>query len=106
MQFLALLDKGSETKVKIILASETTVTSIVYPPKNTSKEAEFYTGEGPLRVAKLQAQLATAGKPGGFAMLGSDGRLPQDLLVAGYEKHSAYDLGWQSLHMAATAACR
>ena len=39
-------------------------------------------------------------------MLGSDGRLPQDLLVAGYEKHSAYDLGWQSLHMAAAAACR
>ena len=39
-------------------------------------------------------------------MLDSNGHIPQNLLVAGYDKHSAYDLGWQSLHMAAAAACR
>ena len=26
--------------------------------------------------------------------------------MAGYDKYSLYDLGWQSLHMAAAAACR
>ena len=36
----------------------------------------------------------------------SAGRLPQNLLVAGYDRYSAYDLTWQSLHMAAAAACR
>ena len=36
-------------------------------------------------------------------MLDNNGRLPQNLLVAGYDKYSAYDLAWQSLHMA--AAC-
>ena len=54
----------------------------------------------------MKAQLAKAGKPSGFAMLDSNGRLPQNLLVAGYDKYSAYDLAWQSLHMAAAAACR
>ena len=39
-------------------------------------------------------------------MLDKNGRLPQDLLAAGYDKYSAYDLAWQSLHMAAAAACR
>ena len=39
-------------------------------------------------------------------MLDSNGRLPHNLLVAGYDKYSAYDLAWQSLHMAAAAACR
>ena len=39
-------------------------------------------------------------------MLDSNGRLPYNLLVAGYDKYSAYDLAWQSLHMAAAAACR
>ena len=39
-------------------------------------------------------------------MLDSNGHIPQNLLVAGYDKHSAYDLAWQSLHMAAAAACR
>ena len=39
-------------------------------------------------------------------MLDSNGRLPQNLLLAGYDKYSAYDLAWQSLHMAAAAACR
>jgi len=59
-----------------------------------------------IEVAKMKAQLAKAGQPGGFAMLDSNGRLSQNLLVAGYDKTSAYDLGWQSLHMAAAAACR
>lgn len=39
-------------------------------------------------------------------MLDSNGHIPQNLLVAGYDKHSAYDLAWQSLHMVAAAACR
>ena len=39
-------------------------------------------------------------------MLDSNGRLPQNHLEAGYDKYSAYDLAWQSLHMAAAAACR
>ena len=54
----------------------------------------------------MKAQLAKAGKPSGFAMLDSNGRLPQNLLLAGYDKYTAYDLAWQSLHMAAAAACR
>ncbi|XP_068673086.1 uncharacterized protein [Montipora foliosa] len=57
-------------------------------------------------VASLKALLARAGKPSGFAVLDSNGRLNQSLLVAGYDKYSLYDLGWQSLHMAAAAACR
>ncbi|KAL9972550.1 hypothetical protein ACROYT_G018878 [Oculina patagonica] len=57
-------------------------------------------------VAKIKAQLAKAGQPGGFAVLDQNGQLPQDNLAGGYDKHSAYDLGWQSLHMAAAAACR
>ncbi|XP_078372126.1 uncharacterized protein LOC144655703 [Oculina patagonica] len=57
-------------------------------------------------VAKLKAVFDKAGKPSGFALLDSNGRLPQNRLVAGYDKHSLYDLGWQSLHMAAAAACR
>jgi len=57
-------------------------------------------------VASLKAELAKAGKPSGFAMLDNNGRLPQNLLAAGYDKYSAYDLAWQSLHMAAAAACR
>ena len=59
-----------------------------------------------LKVANLKAELGKAGKPSGFAMLDSNGRLPHNLLVAGYDKYSAYDLAWQSLHMAAAAACR
>ena len=39
-------------------------------------------------------------------MLDSSGHLPHNLLDAGYDKYSAYDLAWQSLHMAAAAACR
>ena len=39
-------------------------------------------------------------------MLDTNGRLPHNLLQAGYDKYSAYDLAWQSLHMAAAAACR
>lgn len=58
------------------------------------------------KVAALKAQLANAGKPSGFALLDSNGRLPQKLLAAGYDKHTLYDLGWQSLHVAAAAACR
>ena len=54
----------------------------------------------------MKAQLAKAGKPSGFAMLDSNGRLPQNLLTAGYDKYSAYGLAWQSLHMAAAGACR
>ncbi|XP_073252851.1 uncharacterized protein [Porites lutea] len=57
-------------------------------------------------IANLKAELAKAGKPSGFAMLDSNGRLPHSLLDAGYDKYSAYDLAWQSLHMAAAAACR
>jgi len=57
-------------------------------------------------IATLKALLAKAGQPGGFATLDQNGRLPQNLLVAGYDRYSAYDLGWQSLHMAAAAACR
>ena len=58
------------------------------------------------QIANLKAELAKAGKPSGFAMLDSNGRLPHSLLDAGYDKYSAYDLAWQSLHMAAAAACR
>ena len=32
--------------------------------------------------------------------------LKAELAKGGYDKYSAYDLGWQSLHMAAAAACR
>ena len=39
-------------------------------------------------------------------MLDSNGRLSHNLLNAGYDKYSAHDLAWQSLHMAAAAACR
>ena len=54
----------------------------------------------------MKAVLGKAGKPSGFAMLDSNGRLPHNLLEAGYDKYSAYDLAWQSLHMSAAAACR
>ena len=50
--------------------------------------------------------MAKAGEPEGFAVLDKDGNLPQDVLPGGYDKYSAYDLAWQSLHMAAAAACR
>ena len=60
----------------------------------------------PFQVANLKAELEKAGKPSGFAKLDSNGRLPHKLLEAGYDKYSAYDLAWQSLHMAAAAACR
>ena len=59
-----------------------------------------------IKVAALKAQLATAGKPSGLALLDSNGHLPQSHLAAGYDKYSLYDLSWQSLHMAAAAACR
>ena len=39
-------------------------------------------------------------------MLDSNGSLSHNLLDAGYDKYSAQDLAWQSLHMAAAAACR
>ena len=41
-------------------------------------------------------------------MLDSNVHLPHNLLEAGLclSKYSAYDLAWQSLHMAAAAACR
>ena len=29
-----------------------------------------------------------------------------NLSIAGYDKYSVYDLAWQSVHMAASAACR
>ena len=58
------------------------------------------------QIATLKAQLAKAGQPGGFATLDHNGRVPQNLLAGGYDQYSAYDLGWQSLHMAAAAACR
>ena len=48
----------------------------------------------PFQVAKLKAVLDKAGKPSGFAMLDSNGRLSQSLLVAGYDRYSLYDLGW------------
>ena len=54
----------------------------------------------------MKAELAKAGKPSSLAMLDKNGRLPQKLLVAGYDKYSAYDLAWQSYHVAAAAACR
>ena len=49
----------------------------------------------------MKAQLANAGKPSR-----TDGPLPQNLLLGGYDTYTAYDLAWQSLHMAAAAACR
>ena len=45
-------------------------------------------------------------QPSGFALLDSNGRLRHNLLAAGYDKYFAYYLAWQSLHMAAAAACR
>ena len=59
-----------------------------------------------VQLAEIKAHLAKAGQPGGFAVLDQSGHLPQDNLTAGYDKYSLYDLGWQSLHMAAAAACR
>ena len=59
----------------------------------------------PSQVANLKAELAKAGKPPVFATLDSNGRLPHNLLNAGYQ-YSAYDLARQSLHMAAAAGCR
>ena len=58
------------------------------------------------QIATLKAQLANAGQPGGFATLDDNGRVPQKLLPGGFDQYSAYDLGWQSLHMAAAVACR
>lgn len=58
------------------------------------------------QLAKIKAELAKAGQPGGFAVLDQDGKLPHEDLSGGYDKISAYDLGWQSLHMSAAAACR
>ena len=58
------------------------------------------------QIATLKAQLSSAGKPGGFAKLDQNGRLPQNVLTAGYDQYSAFDLAWQSVHMAAAAACR
>ena len=58
------------------------------------------------QIAILKAQLSSAGKPGGFAKLDQNGRLPQSVLTAGYDQYSAFDLAWQSVHMAAAAACR
>ena len=43
-----------------------------------------------LQVANLTAELAKAGKPSGFATLDTNGRLPHNLLAAGYDKYSAY----------------
>lgn len=54
----------------------------------------------------MKGELAKARKPFSFAMLNKNGRLPQKLLVEGYDKYSAYDLAWQSYHGAAAAACR
>ena len=54
----------------------------------------------------MKAERAKAGKPFSFAMLNKNGRLPQKLLVEGYDKYSAYDPAWQSYHLAAAAACR
>ena len=54
----------------------------------------------------MKAQLAKADKPGGFATLDNHGRLPRNLLSGGFDRFSAFDLAWQSLHMAAAAACR
>ena len=58
------------------------------------------------QIATLKAQLSKAGQPGGFAKLDQKGRLPQNVLTAGYDQYSAFDLAWQSVHMAAAAACR
>ena len=33
-------------------------------------------------------------------------KIKQSVLPAGYDSYSVYDLQWQSLHMAAAAACR
>lgn len=57
-------------------------------------------------IATMKAQLAKADKPGGFATLDNHGRLPRNLLSGGFDRFSAFDLAWQSLHMAAAAACR
>ncbi|XP_029201737.2 uncharacterized protein LOC114966129 [Acropora millepora] len=57
-------------------------------------------------IATLKVRLANAGKPGGFATLDNHGRLPRNLLSGGFDRLSAFDLAWQSLHMAAAAACR
>ena len=58
------------------------------------------------QIATLKAQMSKAGQPGGFAKLDQKGRLPQNVLTAGYDQYSAFDLAWQSVHMAAAAACR
>lgn len=58
------------------------------------------------QIASIKAQLAKAGQPGSFAVLDQKGNLRRDALPGGYDKYSANDLGWQSLHMAAAAACR
>ena len=58
------------------------------------------------QIATLKGQLSKAGQPGGFVKLDQNGRLPQNVLKAGYDQFSAFDLAWQSVHMAAAAACR
>ncbi|XP_073253619.1 uncharacterized protein [Porites lutea] len=77
--------------------------------KGVSNQTQAY--EGRFRqleqeIATLKAQLSKAGQPGGFAKLDQKGRLPQNVLTAGYDQYSAFDLAWQSVHMAAAAACR
>ena len=54
----------------------------------------------------MKAELAKVGKRSSFGTLNKNGLLPQKLLVAGYDKYSAYDLAWQSYHVTAAAACR
>ncbi|KAK2563641.1 hypothetical protein P5673_013380 [Acropora cervicornis] len=59
-----------------------------------------------VKIATLKDQLTKADKPGGFPTLDKHGRLPRNLLSGGFDRFSAFDLAWQSLHMAAAAACR
>ena len=40
------------------------------------------------------------------AKLTSEGRIPQSILPGSYSEYSLEDIQWQSLHMAAAAACR
>jgi len=62
-------------------------------------------------MSLLQKEIATLAKENKdlkskFSLLDGNNKIKQSYLPAGYDKYSLYDIQWQSLHMAAAAACR
>jgi len=56
----------------------------------------------------LKQKVATLEKENQYLknVLDGNNKIKQSYLPAGYDKYSLYDIQWQSLHMAAAAACR